>query len=91
MTTVARCDYCERPYTGRRGCDYLDGDEKPITYGEELHPLSSSPRCRDCGTPKGREHHATCLATECAACHRQWHPGATCEEDAKITMPRSVA
>lgn len=90
-TIVPRYDYCGRRYTDKRGCEFLDEDERPVPYGSEVHPVSTGPTCRDCSTPKGREHHATCLCTECADCHRQWHPGMTCAEDAKITMLSSVA
>jgi len=79
------CTYCERPYGDPRGCEYLDRDERPLTYGSELHPISAGPTCRDCGTPKGAAHHAYCLCTECPDCHRQFHPGITCQEDALLT------
>ena len=82
---VYACDYCERPYSDPRGCEYLDDDPRPMRYGSECHPLSTGPTCRDCAAPKGTEHHAYCLATECADCHRQFHPGMTCEEDAVLT------
>ena len=85
--SVPTCLYCERPYSDPRGCDWMDGDPKPPTYGTECHPLAVAPRCHDCGSPKGTEHHAYCFATECTDCHRQWHAGMTCEEDAKLTMP----
>lgn len=83
---VPTCPYCERPYSSSEGCDYLDGDEKPMPYGSECHPLSFDETCRDCGTPRGREHHAYCLACECPdGCHRQFHAGLTCDEDAPLT------
>jgi hypothetical protein len=83
--TPPTCTYCERPFSSPNGCDYLADDEKPLTYGSELHPLSEGATCRDCGTPKGREHHVECLCTECPTCHRQWHPGMSCREDAELT------
>lgn len=85
------CTYCLRPFSDPRGCDWQDGDPKPTTYGSECHPLTIGPTCRDCSAPKGRDHHAYCLQTECTACHRQFHPGLTCEEDAKLTMPPGAA
>lgn len=47
-----RCTYCGREYRDARGCDWLDGDPKPPTYGSECHPLSTGPTCYDCGTPE---------------------------------------
>ena len=91
LPCVLTCQYCERPYSSPHGCDYLKGDEKPVTYGEELHPVSTGPTCRDCATPKGKEHHAYCLATECADCHRQFHPGMSCAEDAELTAGGAAA
>ena len=85
MPPEPTCAYCERPYSDPRGCAYIAGDPKPPTYGTECHPLAIAPTCHDCGAPKGREHHATCLQAECVACHRQFHPGMTCEEDAELT------
>lgn len=79
------CDYCTRSFTDPRGCEYLDADERPVVYGAELHPASESEVCRDCGAPKGTYHHVECLCTECPGCHRQWHPGLTCEADAELT------
>ena len=78
------CTYCERPFADARGCEYLEGDPAPVTYGHEQHPLSTSDRCRDCGAPIGTMHHVACLCSECAACHRQFHPGLTCEEDRQL-------
>ncbi len=82
--TTNTCTYCERPYADRRGCEWDEDDPQPPTYGTECHPLSIAPTCYDCSAPKGTEHHAYCLATECTACHRQWHPGLSCEVDAKL-------
>ena len=80
------CQYCQRALSDPRGCDYFDRDPKPMTYGSECHPLSIGPTCNDCGAPKSTEHHAYCLATECpVSCHRQFHPGMTCDEDAELT------
>lgn len=84
------CLYCERPYADPRGCEWLEGDPKPPTYGSECHPLSTGPTCYDCGTPREREHHAYCLATECTACHRQGHIG-PCDEDAALTTAGAAA
>ena len=78
------CTYCERPYSDERGCEYTDGDERPVLYGEEVHPISTCPTCRDCGSPRGKEHRAYCLCTECSTCHSQFHPGMTCEEGAQF-------
>ena len=82
--SVPTCTYCRRPFSDPRGCEYLPGDEQPVIYGEELHPFGDGPTCRDCGTARGRRHHAFCLATECPTCHNQFHPGSTCDEDAKF-------
>lgn len=76
------CPYCERPYSDKRGCEYLDDDERPVRYGDEVHPFSVGPTCRDCATPQGKEHHVGCACTECPSCHNQWHPGTSCAEDA---------
>lgn len=84
MPPEPTCIYCRRAFTDPRGCEWDDGDPKPPTYGTECHPLSIAPDCYDCGAPKGTEHHAYCLAVECTACHRQWHPGMTCEADALL-------
>ena len=78
------CLYCSRRFSDPRGCQYDPDDERPVVYGSELYPLSSGPTCRDCMAPKGKEHHAYCLCTECSSCHNQFHPGTTCEEDAKF-------
>ena len=79
------CTYCERHFSDPRGCDYVDGDAKPMRYGSECHPLSLGPACYDCGAPKDTEHHAYCLATECPeSCHRQFHPGMDCDENREL-------
>jgi hypothetical protein len=83
--TPPTCLYCGRLYSDPRGCDWIAGDPKPPAYGTECHPLSIGATCHDCGSPKGTEHHAYCLATECTDCHRQWHPGLSCSEDAELT------
>ena len=89
--TPPTCPYCNRPFSDPRGCDYLDGDERPMTYGTEQYPLSAEDTCRDCAASKGSEHHVECLCTECRACHRQWHPGMTCAEDAELTTGGAAA
>lgn len=89
--TVPTCLYCERPFSDPRGCDWMPGDPKPPTYGTECHPLSFADTCSDCGSPKGTEHHAYCLDTECLECHRQWHAGITCHENAKLTTGGQAA
>ena len=76
------CPECKRAYADPRGCLPFDGG--PLAYGSELDPISSGPTCRDCGAPKGTEHHAGCACTECPSCHRQYHGGMTCEEDAQF-------
>ena len=91
MTPPKGCDYCKRPFSDPRGCLYEPADERPATYGFEAHPLSSGPTCRDCGAPKGTEHHAECLAAECRSCQRQWHAGLSCEEDARLVMGGDAA
>ncbi len=59
-TTVLRCDYCRRRFSDKRGCEYVDGDERPPVYGSECHPLSLGEKCYDCGCPRKTLHHATC-------------------------------
>ena len=81
---IPACTYCERPLSDPRGCEYEPGDERPVLYGEEVHPFSIGPTCRDCATPRDKEHHAYCLCTECARCHNQFHPGMSCEEEAQF-------
>lgn len=78
------CTYCEKPYTVD-SCAYLDDDERPVTFGAERGSPSSQDRCTDCGVKRGGDHHVSCTQAECALCDRQWHPGLTCEEDAKLT------
>ena len=72
MPAVPTCEYCTRPYADPRGCEYLDDDTKPVKYGEELDPLSTTPTCRDCAAPLGTEHHVACTKAECPTCHGQW-------------------
>lgn len=74
MTTPPTCGYCRRPYADPAGCDPgPPGEIDPVRYGDELHPLSHTPACRDCGAPAGRLHHVGCSVAECPDCHLQWH------------------
>ena len=91
MPNVPTCTYCLRSFADPRGCDWQDGDPKPPTYGSECHPMATGPTCYDCGAPKGRDHHAYCLACECVECHRQFHPGMTCAEDAALSTGGQAA
>lgn len=82
-----RCPYCRRRYADVRGCKPgLPGEIDPVLYGDEWYPFSDEPgpTCRDCGAPKGLIHHADCSCSECPSCHRQYHGGMTCEEDAQF-------
>jgi len=90
-TAIHRCDYCGRRYTDKRGCEYVDEDERPPVYGSECHPLSLGEKCYDCGCPRKTLHHATCLAFECVRCHRQGHFGLSCAEDAELTTGGAAA
>lgn len=84
--TAPTCPECGRQYIDLRGCDWHGhGERMPVQYGSERNPLSSSPRCRDCGSPKGTSHHAGCACTECPVCHGQWHGQTDCEADRKLT------
>ena len=90
--TPPTCAYCGRGFADVRGCQYVAGDPRPMSYGSECHPLSLAPTCHDCRAPKGTEHHAYCLATECPqSCHRQFHPGLTCEEDRVLVTGGTAA
>jgi len=72
MPPKPTCPYCERTLADPRGCEYQDGDTRPVEYGQEQHPLSTSDRCRDCGAPMGTMHHVACLCSECPRCHGQF-------------------
>ena len=81
-----RCPYCRRRYTDPRGCKPgLPHEIDPALYGEEVHPISSSPTCSDCGAATGAIHHVACPVAECVSCHRQHHGGMSCAEDAALT------
>lgn len=87
------CPYCERAYSDRRGCEYLDSDPRPLPYGDETdayaalrgltaRSMTQTPTCSDCAAPKGTLHHSTCLKAECSACHHQFGlcGGTDCDE-----------
>lgn len=80
--TAPACTYCSRPFTDLRGCDF-DEDPAPVLFGSEsdafadlfgANPaeLNPGPECSDCGTPRGKAHHAECLKSECPSCHHQF-------------------
>lgn len=90
--TEPTCPYCGRPLDDPRGCEYLDDDARPVTFGDEsesfaglfgLTPatLNAGPACSDCATPRGKAHHTECLRSECPKCHHQFGlcAGVDCE------------
>ena len=77
------CDHCGAEYTDPRGCDYADGDPKPVTFGDESEAFADlfgrtpatfnvGPTCSDCGCARGTPHHPECLRSECPSCHGQF-------------------
>ena len=81
---MAVCDTCQLEMLAASSCT----NDAPVRrYGDELHPLSSTDRCRDCGTTKGGIHRVGCLMAECLECDQQYGlcGGIDCDEVYAIT------
>jgi hypothetical protein len=82
-----RCPFCRRRYADPRGCKPgLPGEIDPVLYGEEVHPISSSPTCADCGAGTGAIHHVACSCAECPNCRELFHGSMSCDENRQLTM-----
>ena len=76
---MALCDTCQLEMLAASSCT---SDAPVRRYGDEIAPLSSGHRCRDCNVAKGGIHHVGCLMAECTACDQQYGlcGGTECDE-----------
>lgn len=70
---MAVCAFCQGEMTDTISCSvtafHLAGRHFAlIPYGQETHWEARSPRCGDCGTPRGGWHHPGCDIQQCPAC-----------------------
>ena len=86
-SSVPSCPFCLRAYSDPEGCEAVPETRQPVTYGDELYPLSVGNNCIDCAAPMGARHHAGCLCRECPDCRRRYHGSTDCDEDAHAPIP----